>query len=306
MDRTSWFEPVTPSAEFEETAPAEPYAGTEIGQDRRRDKVTERQRRIRHYLANSGNSGATAREVLQYLQKTYNPTEHHGNVSGSLSAMHKDGVVTRLRSRRDGYSIYVLPAHVAGRESIAHGNNKPREEENVSFFGTKERETSRLAESMEREKALNVELSDLRARLTSILDLEDKAAKEMEETYSALKAARMNADAMRAERDRLLDTNAELGKNLEVQQAVIEKFQAEEVRLTKKAHDLFQQTVSMGEQLARPRKTITADEMALLENVGKALEKYPSDGTKDSPAVLKMKVKTLRTLAAALARVVSD
>lgn len=302
MDSPSWFTPVATSEVFTESDPAVPYNGTEIGKTRPHDVMAERQRRIRLLLENSGVSGATAKEALQYLQKTHNGATHHGNASGALSAMHKAGVIARLRNKRENYYIYVLPEHAAMRPTGEHSSNKPKEAEDVLRMKSKPTEDAelrqRLADSMDREKALHVDLNDLKARLTKILALQDAATVETEKKIGVLCDARDDAllklDAARREHVRLLDVNAELGKAIECG-----------VEVENRLRQDLDNAMTLGRQTA-PRKTITADESAILVGVGKVLERYPSDGTKDSPVVLKVKVKTLRTLAAALSRVVSD
>jgi hypothetical protein len=50
---------------------------------------------------------------------------HHGQASGALSDLHKAGLIARLVERRNRCSVYVLPEHVGGRATAAHGRNKP-------------------------------------------------------------------------------------------------------------------------------------------------------------------------------------
>ena len=51
---------------------------------------------------------------------------HHGQASGALSVLHKEGRLARLRNRRDKCAVYVLPEFVHGRETARHGSQRPR------------------------------------------------------------------------------------------------------------------------------------------------------------------------------------
>lgn len=102
------------------------YAGTEgsSGSDASHERAeaeaasgaaSERQRRILARLEGRGAKGATWREVgtLEGL--------HHGQVTGSLSNLHKAGKIVRLVEKRDRCSVYVMPEHVEGRASVPQG-----------------------------------------------------------------------------------------------------------------------------------------------------------------------------------------
>ena len=41
---------------------------------------------------------------------------HHGSSSGVLSVLHKEGLIVRLRERRNKCAVYVAPVFVNGRE----------------------------------------------------------------------------------------------------------------------------------------------------------------------------------------------
>jgi imidazolonepropionase-like amidohydrolase len=51
---------------------------------------------------------------------------HHGQASGVLSVLHKAGRVERLTERRRRCLVYVLPTHVADRETAPHGGHQWR------------------------------------------------------------------------------------------------------------------------------------------------------------------------------------
>lgn len=49
---------------------------------------------------------------------------HHGQASGALSNLHRTGDLTRLKQRRNGCGIYVVPAYVNGRDEVPHRSNR--------------------------------------------------------------------------------------------------------------------------------------------------------------------------------------
>lgn len=70
-----------------------------------------RQRAILTLLEEAGPVGLTWGEVGRRLN------QHHGQVTGALSSMHKAGLVAALRGgRREQSSVYVLPKYVNGRD----------------------------------------------------------------------------------------------------------------------------------------------------------------------------------------------
>lgn len=84
--------------------------------------AAQRQRRIVDLLEESGSLGMTWKEIAD---KT---GQHHGQVSGALSSMHKEGVVAALKlDRRNGCGVYVMPNHVVGRITRPFNENKARE-----------------------------------------------------------------------------------------------------------------------------------------------------------------------------------
>lgn len=48
---------------------------------------------------------------------------HHGTLSGCLSNLHRDGVLSLLNEKRTRCRVYVLPEFVNGREVRPHGKN---------------------------------------------------------------------------------------------------------------------------------------------------------------------------------------
>lgn len=53
---------------------------------------------------------------------------HHGIASSALSVLHKDGMIVKLRERRNRCGVYVRPRYVAGRITVDRkGNRRPVE-----------------------------------------------------------------------------------------------------------------------------------------------------------------------------------
>lgn len=103
---------------------AEGSSGSDASHERatreaRDGTATDRQQAILDYLDRQAEYGGTWREVGTALGL------HHGQVTGSLSNMHKAGDVARLTARRDRCSVYVHPDHVNGRETAAQGRRDP-------------------------------------------------------------------------------------------------------------------------------------------------------------------------------------
>jgi len=111
--------------------PILPYAGTSgwSGSDASRERAEERdssgktgqlQARVWAAVGNYGISGTTIKRLREIF-----PGEHHGTLSGALTALHKGGKIARLTEKRDRCSIYVLPEYVNGRE-VAQPSVRPR------------------------------------------------------------------------------------------------------------------------------------------------------------------------------------
>lgn len=103
--------------------PTQGWSGSETSKERaERDAssgiAAERQRRVLTYARVGGRDGVTVAEVRA------GTGWHHGISSSTLSVLHKDGKLARLRERRARCAIYVLPENVAGRETAPHNANK--------------------------------------------------------------------------------------------------------------------------------------------------------------------------------------
>lgn len=114
-----------PPDEPDEPLPLLPYAGTSgwSGTDTSRDRAlredadgttSERQRRALIELGYVGSAGLTWHELARRTEW------HHGQASGVLSVLHKEGRIVRLVEKRDRCHVYVIPAHQNGREADAY------------------------------------------------------------------------------------------------------------------------------------------------------------------------------------------
>jgi len=114
--------------ELDFSLPVIPYAGTSgwKGSDASRDRVIEddadgttskRQKETLVSLGAAGIRGLTWKELGEIYGW------HAGQSSGCLSVLHLEGMVARLKERRNRCSIYVLPAFVNGRETSERKTN---------------------------------------------------------------------------------------------------------------------------------------------------------------------------------------
>lgn len=117
--------------------PLTPYAGTSghsggaTSEERaRRDDsdgtTSERQRRVLSDLAERHDIYIPVGWVGQHKGLTWKELAritgwHHGQASGALSVLHKEGLIARLTERRDRCFVYVLPEHVGDRETQDQG-----------------------------------------------------------------------------------------------------------------------------------------------------------------------------------------
>lgn len=106
-----------------------PYNGTEgasgsaasyarADRETRTGRARHRQTGILGYLLKVGPIGATWRDIEQA------GLGHHGQVTGSLTSLHKAGKVQRLKNQRNSASVYVLPQFVKGRDTSPYRPNR--------------------------------------------------------------------------------------------------------------------------------------------------------------------------------------
>jgi hypothetical protein len=102
--------------------PLTPYAGTSgwRGSEASHDRVKEddangttslRQRISLHRVRTQGERGLTWKELGEI------ENWHAGQSSGSLSVLHKEGFIYRLKEKRNRCSIYVTEEFINGRET---------------------------------------------------------------------------------------------------------------------------------------------------------------------------------------------
>jgi hypothetical protein len=102
--------------------PLTPYAGTSgwQGSEASHDRVKEddangtttlRQRISLHRVRTQGERGLTWKELGEI------ENWHAGQSSGSLSVLHKEGLVYRLKEKRNRCSIYVTEEYINNRET---------------------------------------------------------------------------------------------------------------------------------------------------------------------------------------------
>jgi hypothetical protein len=80
--------------------------------------TSERQVRVMRMLDESGSRGMTYREVCEATGW------HHGQASGALSVLHKEGWISRLSETRGRCKVYVMPGMVGDRPTEEPGRTK--------------------------------------------------------------------------------------------------------------------------------------------------------------------------------------
>ena len=105
---------------FDDGMPVLPYAGTSghSGTDTSKERAVSQdksgktavlQKQVMIILEQNKGYGATWQECAEWLEM------HHGTISGALSVLHKTGYISRLKDKRNGCKIYVLPNYVNSR-----------------------------------------------------------------------------------------------------------------------------------------------------------------------------------------------
>lgn len=82
----------------------------------------ERQRQVLRYVSAYAETGRTVREIREHLSL------HHGQASGALTNLHKDGRLVRLSEERDRCKIYVVPGYEDGREVEPAKRRQPKKD----------------------------------------------------------------------------------------------------------------------------------------------------------------------------------
>lgn len=124
--------------------PTLPYAGTSghsgsdtseerARQDDRSGRTKERQTQVMVALVKAGSRGLTWQELASQFGW------HHGQASGALSVLHKQGLICRISERRNRCKVYVTPEYVYDRQVEAHGGS-------ISGRSRKQQEACMLSE----------------------------------------------------------------------------------------------------------------------------------------------------------------
>jgi len=110
-------------------APVLPYAGTSgwTGTDTSRDRARQADgsgRTARMQALALRGLRASADRGMTWKDLAEQTASHHGTASGTLSVLHKAGLVVRLAERRERCKVYVLPEFAEGRTTEAPGRTK--------------------------------------------------------------------------------------------------------------------------------------------------------------------------------------
>lgn len=116
---------VTPYADSEGYTTG--HAGEGASRDRAQGEVKSgvaslRQRTTVMELSAFGQHGLTWKELAE------RNGWHHGQASGVLSVLHKEGRIACLAERRGGCSIYVMPQYVDERKTVEHRGTRASED----------------------------------------------------------------------------------------------------------------------------------------------------------------------------------
>lgn len=74
----------------------------------------KREQEIIDLLRSAGTTGMTWKEIAEHLDI------HHGQASGCLSKLHREGTIKCLNEYRLRCRVYVLPGHVSSRQTIPY------------------------------------------------------------------------------------------------------------------------------------------------------------------------------------------
>ncbi len=99
------------------------WSGSDTSMDRAVEsdtsgKTAKRQSEVIRALSHSGTAGLTWTELQKIVPL------HHGTLSGALSVLHKEGVISRLTEKRNRCKVYVMPEYINDRATETHGRKK--------------------------------------------------------------------------------------------------------------------------------------------------------------------------------------
>jgi hypothetical protein len=97
------------------------FSGTSTSEERQKERDgTGKTGRMQGLVLDAARIAGHYGITVKHLRERF-PDEHHGNVSGALSALHMDGRLVRLANVRDRCKIYVLPENALGRATEPYG-----------------------------------------------------------------------------------------------------------------------------------------------------------------------------------------
>lgn len=137
-----------------------------------------RQQTVLNYLGTTAHHGVTVKALREVTGW------HHGQASAALSNLHQGGLIARLTEVRDRCKVYVLPAHVEGRDTEPHGvrqsKAKGRKTQGQVTLTVQEADALRRvfsrAATAQTDTAL-VEVTDLRLVALALRARDDKPAR---------------------------------------------------------------------------------------------------------------------------------
>jgi hypothetical protein len=102
------------------------FSGTNASMDRAlKNDSTGKTGRVQGMVTAFARSWASHWVTIKDLRAQF-PGEHHGTLSGALTALHQDGRLIRLAEQRDRCSIYVAPGFEGVRETLDPAKPKKR------------------------------------------------------------------------------------------------------------------------------------------------------------------------------------
>lgn len=76
------------------------------------------QKKVYARVKQSQKKGVTDQQIQDHTGRG------HGSTSSALSTLHKNGYIVRLKEKRNGFTVYVLPEFANGREILPPMTNK--------------------------------------------------------------------------------------------------------------------------------------------------------------------------------------
>lgn len=285
--------PVAPDPAFG-TRTSTPYAGTTghagTGASSERayreaadGTATARQATIVALLSDAGPVGMTWAEIGRRTG------EHHGQVSGALSSMHKEGRVAVVKGeRRDRSGVYVLPTHLNGRDTVpfkGKGTGRSRRDLEDSY-GEAVGEIERLRRVLEANKIADDGMQFSPSPFPG--DVPDQVAVANDMAVTTLEIERLTAQV-----DQLRTQNGE--QAVEIQRLTAER-DAAEATFTGIRNEPGIMAMTTTETKAVHRERLTDEERTLVDNIESGLPRFRDRG------VVNLRFASAQMVVAALRR----